>query len=257
MKICILGAGNMGGALALGLVGPGHFKASDLTVTAGHEESLKRFKEKCINTTLDNRAAVKGQDVICIAVKPSTVNSLCEEISGSLKKGQIIVCIAAGIKPEDINSRLKAADGTLPELVYVIPNTAVEIGRSVSFISAVNCSETSVKTVEQIFATVGESRVVPLELLGTGMALASCGIAYAMKYIRAAADAGKSMGFSEKDALDIVAGTVAGAASLLQAKNSSPEEEIRKVATPGGHTEKGMIRMEEAGFSKAVAAILE
>ena len=251
MKICIIGAGNMGGALALGLINAGRLEPSDITVTTRSESSLKRYTDRGLKGTTDNCAAVSGQDIVFIAVKPGSVAGVCGQIAGSLNPGkQIIVCIAAGIKPEEILDRL----GQDTELVYVIPNTAVELGRSVSFISAVHCCEKSVKTIELLMSKVGETRVVPLELLNAGMALASCGIAYALKYVVAAAQAGESLGFSSQDSLSIVAATVEGAAALLRGTPGTPQEQIRKVATPGGHTEKGMVRMDEAGFTDAVRA---
>jgi pyrroline-5-carboxylate reductase len=49
-----------------------------------------------------------------------------------------------------------------------------------------------------------------------------------------------------------VAQTVQGAVSLLEMRDFRPEEEIDKVATPGGLTEKGLKAMEESGFTDAV-----
>ena len=90
--------------------------------------------------------------------------------------------------------------------------------------------------------------------MAAGTALASCGIAYAMKYIQASADAGESLGFSAEQAGKIVEYTVKGAASLLLSTGNPPQVEIDKVTTPGGMTMKGLAAMEEAGFAQAVAA---
>jgi hypothetical protein len=88
---------------------------------------------------------------------------------------------------------------------------------------------------------------VAYEHLGGAISLASCGIAYAMRYIRAAAEGGVELGFYPQDATEIVCQTVKGAAALIEAHHSHPEVEIDKVTTPGGLTIKGLNAMEDAG----------
>ena len=89
-------------------------------------------------------------------------------------------------------------------------------------------------------------------LLGAGMTLASCGIAYAMRYVRAAAEGGVELGFKADVAKDIVLQTLKGAVDLLQANGNHPEAEIDKVCTPDGLTIRGLNEMEHAGFTSAV-----
>jgi len=65
MKIAIIGAGNMGGAIARGLVKGTKVKAVDLTVanpTNGKLDVLKAFNAK-INVTNSNHAAVENADI--------------------------------------------------------------------------------------------------------------------------------------------------------------------------------------------------
>ncbi|MBO5880892.1 MAG: pyrroline-5-carboxylate reductase, partial [Paraprevotella sp.] len=89
-------------------------------------------------------------------------------------------------------------------------------------------------------------------MIASGTALASCGIAYAMRYLRAAMEGGVELGFYPNDAQKIVMQTMKGAVELLQAKGSHPETEIDRVTTPGGITIKGLNAMEEAGFTASV-----
>ena len=88
--------------------------------------------------------------------------------------------------------------------------------------------------------------------MAAGTALASCGIAYAMKYMKAAIEGGCELGFAEEEARDIVEHTVKGAAELLLSTGNTPQVEIEKVTTPGGITAKGLAAMDESGFSDAV-----
>ena len=94
--------------------------------------------------------------------------------------------------------------------------------------------------------------LVDERLINAGMALSSCGIAYVMRYIRAATEGGVELGFKAADALGIVLQTVRGAVELLQAGGGHPEAEIDKVTTPGGVTIRGLNAMEHAGFTSAV-----
>ena len=103
-----------------------------------------------------------------------------------------------------------------------------------------------------IFQELGDAMLVEERLMGAGMALASCGIAYAMRYIRAATEGGVELGMYARDAQRIVQQTLRGAVELLEATGGHPEEEIDKVTTPGGITIRGLNAMEQNGFSNSV-----
>lgn len=62
--------------------------------------------------------------------------------------------------------------------------------------------------------------------------MASCGIAYVLKYIQAAMQAGIEMGIYPKDAMRMVAQSVKGAAELILNNDTHPSVEIDKVCTP-------------------------
>lgn len=253
MTISILGAGNMGGSTALGLVASGRVSAADITVTAAHEATLEKFRKAGMNATLDNAAAAEAADIIVIAVKPWFVQKVVEEIRPVIDcSRQVVVNFAAGLDPEFLPGLLTDARGEMPQLLNVIPNTAIEIRQSMTFIEPVKAEEETVALVEDIFRAVGETMVVNAKQLAAGMALASCGIAYAMRYIHAAAQGGVELGMRPAEAVRTVCQTVIGAAELLASHGSHPEAEIDKVTTPGGITIKGLNEMEHAGFSSAV-----
>lgn len=84
------------------------------------------------------------------------------------------------------------------------------------------------------------------------MALASCGIAYALRYVRAAMEGGIELGIPPQMAQTVVAQTLKGAAEILLRTGNHPEAEIDKVTTPGGITIKGLNAMEANGFTRAV-----
>lgn len=247
MKVTVIGAGNMGGAIAEGLVRAGR-KPEDITVTAAHSSSLEKFAARGIICTTDNKAAVKDADIVFVAVKPWIAPAVIDEIAPFIDGKQTVVSVCPGVRPEQFTGKL--GDGV--KLIYLIPNTAIAVCESMSFILPVNAADEDVRALETLMEGTGKNMTVPFKQLPAVTALASCGIAYALRYIRAACEGGVEMGIYPSDARSIVAQTVRGAAALLEANGTNPEEEIDRVTTPGGLTIKGLNAMEEAGFTNAV-----
>ena len=250
MRITIIGAGNIGGAVAIGLARCQD--APQVTVTARHAASLERFVPYGIQTSTDNRQAVQGADIVCFAVKPWQMEEMLAGLRDALDYDQqLLVSLAPGITPEQFRAWL-TVDGRMPALAYVIPNTAAEIGESMSYIASLTASETQLALLKEVFDGIGRSEIVPMGQMLSGTSLASCGIAYALRYLGAATEGGVQLGLDADQAGEAVCQTVRGAAELVRAKGSDPESEIRRVTTPNGLTLKGLNAMEEAGFSEAV-----
>ena len=121
-----------------------------------------------------------------------------------------------------------------------------------TFIASVRSTKEKNEMVMDIFREAGEVMMVEERLIPAGTALASCGIAYAMRYLRAAMEGGVELGFYPKDAQQVVMQTMKGAVELLLAHGTHPETEIDRVTTPGGITIKGLNAMEESGFTASV-----
>lgn len=254
MKIAIIGGGNMGGAIARGLtqgtlVAPSNIRVSDLNESVLLD--LKKYNE-AINTTTNNISAIAGADIVIIAVKPWLVETVIHQIKLHLDyEKQIVASIAAGITFEHLNALLEK-EGLYPTLFRLIPNTAISILESMTIIASSNASKEQESSIQSIFDELGKSIVVVERLMAAGTSLASCGTAFALRYVRAAMEGGVELGFYPDAAKEIVAQTVKGAVELLIANGSHPESEIDKVTTPGGITIKGLNEMENAGFTSAV-----
>ena len=254
MKIAVVGAGNMGGAIARGLVKAGTVRAADMTVSDISESVLQGFSERGYNTTPDNLAAVKGADVVFVVVKPWLVEQVVKGLKGGLDyASQRFVCVAAGITPEQLSEWLgQDADGRTVESFLVIPNTAIDVLQSMTFITPVHADQASVELVKGLFDTMGSSMVIEYGMMAAATAVASCGIAYAMRYVLDAARGGVEMGFDPSEAVPVVCQTMIGAIGLMTKEGADPEAEIVKVCMPGGLTLKGLKAMEEAGFTEAI-----
>lgn len=254
MKISVIGAGAMGGAMVRGFLKGEMFKPNDITVAAPSQSTLDHFALTGASLTSDNTVAASEADVVCVVVKPWLVEQVLREIKPVMDyKKQTLIVVAAGISGAQLTEWMKKeGEAQEPEMFLVIPNTAIEEMSSMTFITPVNASKESIRMVEDIFNENGKAMVVEERLLATGMTLASCGIAYAMRYVRAASEGGVELGFKANVAKDVVLQTMKGAVALLQANGNHPEAEIDKVTTPGGVTIKGLNEMEANGFTNAV-----
>lgn len=252
MKIAIIGAGEMGGAFAAGLLKSDIFRADDITVANPHENKLERFAQSGASVTTDNKVAIAGADYIVIAVKPKVVKTVIDEIKTVMDySSQTIINMAASISIAQLSEWLEEG-GKVPDIVQALPNIGIAERASMTFLSPSRQAEKNLSKVETIFNSVGNSLVVDESLLSSGTALSGCGIAFIMRFVRAASEAGVELGFKANDAKDVVLQTMLGAVRLLQANGGNPEAEIDKVTTPGGMTIRGLNAMEQAGFTNAV-----
>lgn len=242
----------MGGAFAAGLLKSDIFRADDITVANPHENKLERFAQSGASVTTDNKVAIAGADYIVIAVKPKVVKTVIDEIKNDMDySSQTIINMAASISIAQLSEWLEEG-GKVPDIVQALPNIGIAERASMTFLTLSHQAEKNLSKVEAIFNSVGNSLVVDESLLSSGTALSGCGIAFIMRFVRAASEAGVELGFKANDAKDVVLQTMLGAVRLLQANGGNPEAEIDKVTTPGGMTIRGLNAMEQAGFTNAV-----
>jgi pyrroline-5-carboxylate reductase len=256
MKITIIGAGNMGGAIARGLASTDLFRPEDITVTAHTEATLSRLEADApgIHTTLDNAAAVEGADIVVLAVKPWLMGMIAGEIRSHLKtNGLILISVAAGVTFDE----LRQMYGEWPALFRVIPNTAIALRQSITLIAENGARAEQTELVTRMFDLLGKSTLIEERLMGAGTAVTSCGIAYGLEYIKAAIQGAIELGFYPKTAREMVCQTLRGAVELLEANDTMPDTEIYKVCTPGGITIKGLNAMAANGFDHSVIAGLK
>ncbi len=257
MKLTIIGGGNMGGSIAKGLVAGNIYKAGEITVVDVNEKPLKTLKESIpgINTVISDYESLTTADVVILAVKPWLIEDVIIDIKFKLNyEKQVLISIASGVTLETMGKLLaKISDDTsLPPLFRVIPNTAIAVQESMTLVATENASDTQKELVMNLFNALGKAILINENNMTSCTALTSCGIAFLFRYIRAAMLAGIEMGIYPKDAQEMLAYTMKGAADLLLSTGVNPEDEIDKVTTPGGITIKGINELEANGFSNAI-----
>jgi len=213
-KIGIIGVGNMGGAIAVGLVKSGFVNTADIFVADRKESTLKKMKALGVNTSQDNLDAVRTTNVVIVAVKPYHIEGVINEIKDELSPDKIFISIVAGVGIDDLGAM---AGNEIP-IFRVMPNTAIALQESLTCISANGNTKLYKEYVVELFDKLGKTVEIPEELMAAATVLSSCGIAYALRYIRAAMQGGIEIGFSAELAQTITAQTVKGATELVWQK---------------------------------------
>ena len=247
-KIAIIGGGNLGTAMALGLIKSKFVPASAITVTKRNTLTLAGIEAMGAMVSADNVQAVKSADTIILAVKPFQIKEVLEAIAPGLNRGHMVISVVTGITLEEIKSVIQK---DIP-LFRAMPNTAIAIQESITCISSINSTTEEMNYVNSLFSTLGKIALIDEKLMNAATVLGACGTAFAMRYIRANIQGGIEIGFDAATASLIVAQTVKGAAELLLTTHTHPEQEIDKVTTPKGCTIAGLNEMEHQGFSSSL-----
>ena len=248
-KIAILGGGNIGKAIARGLLAYGKSAASDLVVTRRNLPRLEGLKKEGISVTSDNAEAVRRSSIIILCVQPTQVKDLIAEIRDAVDPVKhVIATVVTAYEVQDIRELI----GVPVPVVRVMPNTAISIGESMTCLATHEGSDGALEKVQEVFDQLGSTMVIREKLMAAATILGACGIAYFMRFIRAASQGGIQVGFHAEEAQLIAAQTARGAASLLLETGNHPEDEIDKVTTPRGCTIAGLNEMEHFGLSSAV-----
>ena len=248
-KIAILGGGNLGQSIALGLVSTGDYRAEDVIVTRRKIQGLEELEAQGIQLSTDNADAVSQSHLVFLCVQPKQLHSLLDEIKGVLNAHQhLLISTITGVSIDDV----EAIVGADFPIIRATPNTAIAIRESMTCMATKKASDAQVEEVKSIFDVMGRSLVIEEELMAAATVLGASGIAFALRFIRAAAQGGIEMGFDADEAQAIAMQTCRGAASLLIESKRHPESEIDRVTTPRGCTIAGLNEMEHNGMSSAL-----
>lgn len=248
-KIAIIGGGNLGSAIAEGLVDSNFISPQEITITKRNTETLHSLKEKNVSITSNNEEAVAECEWILLAVKPFQLPDILKELKPILNpEKHTIISTCTGVWIQDLIEMTSDAF----TIFRAMPNTAIAIQQSITCICSYNADIEQKQFIQSLFDNLGKTTLIEEKLMDAATVLGACGTAYAMRYIRANIQGGIEIGFDAATASLIAAQTVKGAAELLLTKHTHPESEIDKVTTPKGCTIAGLNEMEHQGFSSAL-----
>lgn len=247
-KIAIIGCGNLGLSILNGLLKEGTYP-QNIVATKRNLDSIRSLEKTGITITTDNQVAVENSEIVIVALKPYKILEVLDELKSLFDSNKhIVVSLATGISIGDIKTTLQS---DVP-IFRAMPNTAADVGMSLTCICSNSKDQEINMLVKQCFDTIGNSIVIDEDLMDSATVLGACGIAFVLRFIRGMIQGGIQIGFDAKTATEIVTNTVKGAAELLIEGKEHPEFEIDKVTTPKGCTIEGLNEMEHNGFSSAL-----
>jgi pyrroline-5-carboxylate reductase len=256
MLITFIGGGNMASALISGLANP---PRSDLEIRVVDTDERARARLQAtfeLSAFTDPVAAIRGADVVLLAIKPQSMPLVLRDLAGHIRPGQLLLSIAAGITIASLEKQL----GQDLAVVRCMPNTPALIGHGITGMTAGrNCSAQQRNLAEEIMAAAGE--VVWLEdeaLMDAVTAVSGTGPAYFFLLTEVLARTARDLGLPPATADRLAAVTCFGAGAMVATSPDEAEELRRRVTSPGGTTEAAMAVLESGGFrelmSRAVTA---
>lgn len=230
IKIGIMGAGNMAGAIAKGIISGSVVNAADITISDIDADKLNKFKNDGINTTLDNEALFKSSDYIILAVKPQ----IAKKVLASLKvaaQGKKIISIMAGIT----KSMIKEMLGNDIKVARIMPNTPCLLGMGMCAVDASDFDNSGKILVMDIFGSLGKVIDLPEKFFHAVTAVSGSGPAYVYMFIDAMIKGGIKAGLSEATAKTLALQTFRGSTAMVE-ECSDIGQLIKNVCSPGGTT---------------------
>lgn len=247
MKIAIIGAGNLGLAIAEGILHTNG--ATSMVLTKRHTESIAGYREYGnVTVTSDNKEAVKSSDILIFAVQPRQLVPILEEVKDILTEKHVIISTITGVQIEQIEGVI----GSNHYIIRSMPNTAISVGKSMTCLCSNTKGKERMELAQAIFERMGATLEISESHMQAATVICASGIAFWMRLIRATTQGAIQLGFHAEEAQKLAVHTCDGAASLLITSGNHPEEEIDKVTTPMGCTIEGLNEMEHQGLSSSL-----
>lgn len=244
LKIGFIGAGNMGGALAIA-AGKGN---NEIFVFDKCEDKAKEIAEKCGGNFLDTKAMLSKCNYVFLGVKPQVLPHVLEEIKDNFKaedSSPVFISMAAGVGIEKIT---KILGDNIP-VIRIMPNLPVMIGKGVILICRNNvATDENIKEFKEFMKNAGTIIDIEEKNIDAASAISGCGPAFAYMFCEALADGGVNCGLTFDTAITLAAATMEGAAGMVLNTKKHPGKLRADVCSPGGTTIEGVHALEEQGF---------
>jgi len=249
-KITFIGGGNMAEGIIRGVISNEIFSPKNVTVF-----DILSERRKYLNSTYgiveaeDAPTAVKGADVILIAVLPQNIIKVAQNIKNYLSESTIIISICAGIKME----KLENIFGNHHKFVRIMPNTMIDVqhGYSAANVNGQVQPEDK-KIVETLLSALGQTMFIDENLFNAFTAYGCAGPAYIMYFLAALIDSGVESGFSRKDAVSIALENLIASALIIQKTGKHPYQITDTMTSPAGIGIAGLHVLSESSFHGTV-----
>lgn len=251
--VAIFGAGVMGETLLSGLLRAGR-APQDLVITERREDRALELTEKYGVRALGNVEAAELADTLVLVVKPQDIAGLLEQISPHIAPDNLVVCIAAGITTDFVESRLPQGRA----VVRVMPNTPALVDQGMAAISPGSAvSSEQLRETESLLAATGKVLEVPEKLQDAVTAISGSGPAYIFYVVEAMIEAGVVLGMPRAMATELVVQTLYGAATMMRETGQHPTVLREQVTSPGGTTAAALRELDDHKVRAAFITAME
>jgi pyrroline-5-carboxylate reductase len=242
-RLAVIGAGKMGGILLRAFLRQELVSPSHVVATVRHAERAEALaKELKVRATTDNRAAVRGADVVLLALKPATVAEVLQEVSPEIKPGMLVVSVAASVPTKFIEQHLAE---NVP-VVRAMPNTPCAIGCGMTGIArGSHAGAQHLEMARAMFEAVGRVVIVDEKYMDAVTGLSASGPAFLYVILESLAEGGVKAGLPRDVATLLAAQTMQGAARTVLETGDHPALLKDAVTTPAGCTIDGILELEE------------
>ena len=241
-KFGFIGCGNMGGAIVGGMIKSENFKKEDICVC----DKIISDDIKALGVLIaDIESLIKNCDCIVLAVKPSSLEAVLEEIK-NIKgyENKLYISIAAGFTLDSIKKTMENV-----KAIRVMPNICLKALEGMTVMAANDaCIEDDILIAEKIFASCGKTARVSEGLIDSCTAINGSGPAYVFMFMEALADAAVKNGIARDTAYLLAGQTVLGSAKLMMDSSIHPGKLKDMVCSPAGSTIQGVRALEAGGF---------
>jgi len=233
----------MAEAIIRGIINAGLVNPDSLFINDISEERTKYIAKKYGVTVIKEYSRLlKKTSVLIIAVKPQQMGDVLGNISVGISPRHLVISIAAGIKTVFIENKLC----NRPRVVRVMPNTPAMVCLGATVVcKGKKAKHSDIKTVLNIFNSMGYSAELPERLMNAVTAVSGSGPAYVFYLAEGMTEAAVKLGIPKDIAVQLVVNTIHGAGKMLAWKEALPATLLRKkVTSPGGTTEAAIKYLE-------------
>ena len=257
-EVGFIGGGNMTLAIAGGLLASG-LPGASFAIAEPSPEQRDRLAEALTGTFITDDNAVVAASTACLvlATKPEVLPSVCHAIAETVQvSNPLVVSIAAGVRSDAIDRWL----GGGLAIVRVMPNQPALLQKGVSGMFAndlVNAAQ--LERARQVMAAVGSVVPVTTEAdIDAVTAISGSGPAYFFLLIDMLQSAAREFGLDAQSARTLALETASGAAAMAASGDSTMEDLIARVRSPGGTTAAALDSLDAADvraiFARAFTA---
>ena len=253
MKIGFIGGGRMATAMIGAMCKSRTVVAHEIFVSDKSEERRSFLKkEYAVNVYSSNVYVVESAQTVIVAVKPSEMAGVLEEIAAKVSSKHLIVSIAAGCTTGSIEAVLP-----MVRLVRVMPNLACIVEEAMSaYCAGSRATPADMRRVGKLLVSFGKAIELPEKLFDAVTAVSGSGPAFFAYVLDKMVEGGVAEGLEREDALLLAKQTMLGTAKVLLERDLDPRDLIKEVASPKGTTVAGLSVFDQSSTTETLRRVV-